>query len=178
MNTQDTEQKTISVSEFQAMIDAGRPQYANEQELILAKAKAHDLIGSVCSIMDGHEDEWFISTCSKVYFPCINCNDFFAWGCADAEEVTEENFPILKQSIEEVEAIAFCDEKSIDEEEEKDRSKAYRYGGLLFCARVAKIRPQGAYYEHLPKCLWEKFNECGEKREIKFGNPRANPSDL
>lgn len=33
------------------------------------------------------------------------------------------------------------------------------------------MRPQGAYYKHIPEILWPLFNECGSEREAGLGNP-------
>lgn len=79
----------------------------------------------------------------------INCNDVFVWGCADLEAITEENLPVLKESL----AISSL------------------WGSLLFCARVRGMRPQGAMYAHIDKELWEHFDACGPEREIDLGNP-------
>lgn len=85
----------------------------------------------------------------------VNCNDFFAWGCADAEDLNEETFPLL--------------EKAIEDAGELD-------GALLYCARQRKIRPQGAFYKHLDKKNWHLFDACGEERKSGFGNPEERPN--
>ena len=80
----------------------------------------------------------------------VNCNDLFFWGSVDCEPITQDNVETLRQSY-------------------KD---SQNHGGLLFCCRVRKMRPQGAYYKHLVE---EKllFDACGPKREISIGNPYA-----
>ncbi len=84
--------------------------------------------------------------------PCVNCNDTFAWGCADGEELTKDNIEIFYQSIEDA--------------GEKD-------GPDLFCARVREMRPQGACYGYYDEKNWPLFNACGPERETGFGNPYA-----
>jgi hypothetical protein len=79
----------------------------------------------------------------------VICNDVFYWGTADLEEVTPENFHILEQSLKDDEF----------------------YGDILFCARVRKMRPQGAFYKSLDDNQKKLFNECGPEREIDLTNP-------
>lgn len=85
----------------------------------------------------------------------ITCSDIFFWGSADGEDITEENFDILKQSIKEV--------KEIDEYE------VYQ-GCYLFVARVRRERPQGAAYPD-NKDLWKLFDTCGPEKPTGLGNP-------
>jgi len=91
----------------------------------------------------------------------VNTNDILYWGCVDAEELTPESLPVLKQAIEDLEKI----------EEHAGRI----YGEELFCCRMAKTRPQGACYPKDEK-FWAIFDECGEEREEGFGNPHPHPS--
>jgi hypothetical protein len=60
----------------------------------------------------------------------VNVSDLFFWACGD-EEITEENLPVLKQAIADVEAVC-------------SRSVAM-YAAPLFAARVRNMRPQGKY---------------------------------
>lgn len=97
--------------------------------------------------------------CDGEYAPIkffINCNDVFAWGCADSEEITPENLSALKQAIEDCNKII--------------PNYGPIYGGDLFCARTRKFRPQGAAYPS-KKELWPLFDACGPEREVGFGNP-------
>jgi hypothetical protein len=91
---------------------------------------------------------------------CINCNDVFEWATADVEELTPENIDVFEQ------ACADCWE--IDEE---------IYAPYLFCARVRKMRPQGAAYpkgdEH--KKLRALLDAAGPARSIDLLNPKAAP---
>jgi hypothetical protein len=79
----------------------------------------------------------------------VDCSDFFWWGCADGEDVLEEDLPALLQAL-------------------KDSPKN---GELLYCARKRGVRPQGAYYKYLEGDE-ELFNACGVDREIDFCNPK------
>lgn len=81
----------------------------------------------------------------------LNCNDFFSWGCADAEPLTIEDIPELRRSYKDVEN---------------------NYDGLyLFIARKRKLRPQGAMYASIKKKFWPLFDACGPPRVRSFGNP-------
>lgn len=80
----------------------------------------------------------------------VNVSDLFYWACSDAEDITEENFPILVQAIEDVAAIS---EGAVD-----------RYGPVLFAARARGMRPQGKYisdyvyeYPRAVKVYYEEF---------------------
>lgn len=96
----------------------------------------------------------------------INCNDVFAWACADVEQITEENIEVLESTF------AQCEE----------RLGKYRalWAAILFCARVRKERPQNAWYNLLlntdstEDAFWrEQFDACGPERSVDFGNPHA-----
>ena len=93
----------------------------------------------------------------------VICNDVFAWGCADAEDIeSQEDVDLIHQSIVDCQAA--------------DMTKDV-YALELFCARKRKMRPQGAMYESTPKALWHLFDACGEEREITSGNPRPQPKE-
>lgn len=82
------------------------------------------------------------------------CNDLFWWATADGEQITIETLPIFERSL-------------IEAEE---------FGPELYCCRVRKMRPQGAYYQHLDKELWPLFDECGPERAVGIGNPKERPN--
>lgn len=86
----------------------------------------------------------------------INCSDEFWWGCADAEDLTEDNFDVLTKS--------FLDCENINQ------TFGDIWAPLLFCCRVRKMRPQGCAYPDI-KELWPLFDECGPEREVGLGNP-------
>ena len=82
----------------------------------------------------------------------IRCNDVFYWGCSDLEEITEDSIPILKECMELTEMD----------------------GAVLYCAKMRKLRPQGAFYKYIEKENIKLFNECGPEREIDFVNPEPS----
>jgi len=84
--------------------------------------------------------------------PCINCGDIFFWGCSDGEFISEEQLPLYNKAL-------------------KECNGNHDNAAALYCARIKKERPQGAYYSYIDKELWPLFNECGPKRNIEFGNP-------
>lgn len=88
-----------------------------------------------------------------------NCSDTFAWGCADAEQITAENVDLLESTRLEAEALL-------------GRYRAYAWP-LLWCARVRGMRPQGAAYKHIDAALHPLFDAAGPPREAGFGNPVA-----
>lgn len=103
--------------------------------------------------------------CDGEYAPITffaNCNDMFHWACADAEDVTKDNFSMLKQCAEDIKKIDEC---------------CVHYCDLLFCARIRGMRPQGAMYKHMPDKLWELFDACGPERKMDFGNPEPHPKE-
>lgn len=91
----------------------------------------------------------------------VKCSDFFHWGSADLEEVTDENVQALVETIAECEAIL-------------GRYRAHD-APLLWCARQRGMRPQGAYYKHLPEALWPLFDAAGPERGVGLMNPHAQP---
>lgn len=63
----------------------------------------------------------------------FDCSDFFEWGCTDSEEITEENWPQIKEWLEEL------SEDFLD----------YEYLlGQLICARLRKQRPMPVWFRH------------------------------
>lgn len=83
--------------------------------------------------------------------PVVNCNDLFYWACSDGEDITEETLPQFHQAV-------------------KDCKEDESLAAWLYCARIRKMRPQGAAYTYIPKDLWPLFDACGPEREIDFGN--------
>ncbi len=94
----------------------------------------------------------------------VNCSDVFAWGCADAEDITPENISILRKAMEDCELA----------------NKATRnfWSGELFACRVRGMRPQGAAYPKNHPELWPLLDACGPVRKIGFGNPKPSPSEV
>lgn len=83
----------------------------------------------------------------------LNCNDLFAWACADAEEITLEDIPALKKAEKDCHAIDFYDSIS------------------LFCCRKRKMRPQKAWFRYFVReknkdAVIKLFEECGPERDM------------
>ena len=103
--------------------------------------------------------------------PFVICNDLFYWGCADGQDITPENISELKKAMDDCDAIPSEEFKNL-ENLRKSVTNIF-YGEWLFCARMRKMRPQGAQYSILPKEIWHLFDECGPERKTGFGNPYA-----
>lgn len=102
------------------------------------------------------------------YEPCtffVNCNDVFAWACADCEEITPENIDELERAMQD------CIKAS-------NLTGGEIYGEMLFCCRIRKMRPQGAAYPKKCPDLWPLFDACGPERKTDFGNPHPHPKDV
>lgn len=111
---------------------------------------------------DDCDEVWW--RCDGEYAPVtffINCNDFFWWGTGDSERLTPENIAVLKQAY--VDCIAAGDKRGA-------------WAGLLFCARVRQLRPQGCCYPK-EKAIAALFDACGPKRDVDLGNPYSHPED-
>lgn len=129
-------------SEFAAELEIRMHKAERVLKLIDAISE-FDLDGNIFwnrSNMTGNEDGLF-----------INCNDCYAWACADAEPLTVEDIPELRKAYEDV----------VDDYD----------GFLLFISRKRKMRPQGAMYAHIDRKFWPLFDACGPARESGFGNP-------
>lgn len=99
----------------------------------------------------------------EIHF-AANCNDLFWWATADAEEITKQNFDLLRQTCEDLKRL----------EKENEKVFATLYIESLFAARVRKMRPQDACYQNWEKVLWPLFDSCGPERKrdkSAFGNP-------
>ena len=76
----------------------------------------------------------------------VICNDFFAWGTADAVELTPESLDLFEQSY--IDANAAYVHGQV-------------YGSLLFCARIRKMKPQDPYLLNIiPKEMHHLFIEA------------------
>lgn len=85
-----------------------------------------------------------------------NVSDVFAWGCADAEDITPDTVDALEQAHADCRA-AGAEEYTVD----------------LYAARRRGMKPQGAAYPEKPEAQ-ALFDACGPERQVGFGNPR-NP---
>ena len=71
------------------------------------------------------------------------CDDLFWWAVADLEQITLDNIHILEKSLDDLLRI---------------NKNSGHYAHLLFCCRMRKMRPQGAYYQYIPSDIWPLFN--------------------
>ncbi len=130
-----------------------------------------DMIVRILSIFDSSGD--FMWRTDGQYAPVsffILCSDFFWWAVSDAEKITEDNLDLLETT--------FMELKQLGDALNKRTGSLYSadsFTGLLFCARVRKMRPQGAYYVHLPESLWSLFDACGPERPVDDLNPQEKP---
>lgn len=89
-------------------------------------------------------------------------NDVFYWGTADAEEITEENFPVLETAFADIIAAS------------KNHEGPFLFGAeaiMLFACRIRNLRPQNAVLKMLTAHILELFNACGPERPVGLGNP-------
>ena len=77
-----------------------------------------------------------------------NCSDLFYWATADAEEITREDIPLLRQTL--------ADLKAVD--------AAYNLNEL-FAARKRKLRPQRPCYRHFEAPVAALFDACCTEEE-------------
>ena len=112
-----------------------------------------ELVMRLLPLMAKHDARDELMWDEKLNF-AVMCSDTFWWGTADDEAITAETFPVLEQS--------FVDGGD--------------HGATLYCARMRKLRPQGAVYKYFPDKIWPLFDACGPEREIGIGNPKR-PGD-
>lgn len=91
---------------------------------------------------------------------CVDVSDVFAWGGADAEDLTPERLPLLAQAVADLRAIHPNDDM---------------YAVDLFAARLRGMRPQGAAYPKERAATQALFDACGPERPTGLGNPRKPP---
>jgi len=105
----------------------------------------------------------------------VDCNDLFCWGCSDTEDLTEENFHLLEEAIQEIKAIPETNVKGM-KSDQKEFWGCWPVRSFfvpsLFCAKSRKARPQGAAFpSSTHKDLWHLFDACGPEKPVQFGNP-------
>jgi len=108
---------------------------------------------------DCHESVWWRVDDGEISFYVL-CSDVFVWGLADLEQVNPVDLPGLEQ--------AFADARAA-------LDHAVDWAPELWVARKRGMRPQGAWYEHVPSELWPLFDACGPKRRVEMGNPHTHP---
>jgi hypothetical protein len=122
-------------------------------------AAEHEFLVRVLKIFsdaDAHNDLlWWVRDDGPHMY--ANVSDVFAWGGADAEDITPDTLPVLEQALADLKAI-----------------RQEHLVGELYAARIRKMRPQGAAYpaEAAAQAL---FNACGPERELGIGNPKQIP---
>lgn len=98
----------------------------------------------------------------------VNCNDLFAWACADCVEITPDNLQLLKQSVTDVRSALGLTKPNRDSSVDDYHTwgKAGTDAALLFCARVRGLRPQRPAYERwFDKRLHSLFDACEPRDE-------------
>jgi hypothetical protein len=83
----------------------------------------------------------------------VNCNDVFAWACADCEEIFEEDLEELQKA--------------------KDDLPGSVYWSLLWVSRKRGMRPQGAFIKGMEEKEREMFFAAGPDRSIDLFNPQS-----
>lgn len=78
------------------------------------------------------------------------CNDLFAWGCADAEEIAPEDLDLLGE--------LYHDNEKVET----------GYIPEMFCCKKRGMRPQAAYYKGCPESVVKFFDSCGPERTDEF----------
>lgn len=139
-----------------------------EDVSLRSKRSAHTVVPSdgylarvlkVFSFDCGNESvSWRLTSEGEIQFYAL-CSDFFWWGTADLEDIAPVDLPMLEQAAADLGSVP----------------SGINYVGELFCARKRGMRPQGAYYKHLPKGSWPLFDACGPERERSLTNPKVQP---
>jgi hypothetical protein len=76
----------------------------------------------------------------------VVANDVFYWGCADGEDISVGDIPLLEQSVQDSE----------------------KYGLMLYCCRHRKQRPQMAWYKYFSDIECTLFDACGPE-DTQYG---------
>lgn len=90
-----------------------------------------------------------------------NVSDVFAWGSADAEDITPETLPVLHEAYTDLIAIG---------------ASATVHLADLYAARIRGMRPQGAAYPSENEAVALLLDACGPERTTGLGNPRPRPT--
>jgi hypothetical protein len=89
-----------------------------------------------------------------------NCNDLFYWACADAEDITPSDLPLLHETILDCERVLGVGGSA--------------YAGTVYACRKRKMRPQYPCYPSYPKELWPLFDAAGPERPEKEAGNRLH----
>lgn len=90
------------------------------------------------------------------------CSDMFAWACADCEEITPDDVPLLRRTLADLRAL-------------NDHSEVWL--GELFAARKREMRPMNAWFRarakagDLSDAERELFEAAGPERESTWLAP-------
>lgn len=76
------------------------------------------------------------------------CNDLFYWATADAEQITVEDIPLLRQALDDLRPL-----------------RAEYEMGHLFAARKRKLRPQGPCYKDMEDGVAALYDACCTEAE-------------
>jgi hypothetical protein len=126
---------------------------AEERLAFLGRVAHLDSYGPGCVVI-----HWMPSADKSDLIPCADCGDVFYWGCADHEEVTQENFADLQRACADADAAG----SSAD-------------AGGLFAARIRGMRPQGAVYRTITPAMGELYDACGPVRTDQDGAAGREP---
>lgn len=83
------------------------------------------------------------------------CNDLFHWACADAEEITVEDIPLLRQTLEDLKPL-----------------RAEYELGHLFAARKRRLRPQKPCYKDMDPPVAALYDACCTEAERTAASER------
>jgi hypothetical protein len=83
------------------------------------------------------------------------CNDLFHWATADAEEITADDVPLLRQTLDDLKPL-----------------RAEYELGNLFAARKRKLRPQEPCYKDMDPPVAALYDACCTEEERKAADDR------
>ena len=104
---------------------------------VLYTTREHDISGYL---------HWHFKENKELQF-AIDCSDTFIWGCADAEDLTPDNFPDLLQALK-------------DTYDENLQSSFW--GTTLFACRMRKARPMKRFLDIVKDpSIVKLLEDCG-----------------
>lgn len=98
------------------------------------------------------EDRIILMVREEAIYLAVNCNDLFFWACADMEEIQQSELSELIDCL----------------------SMSPANGGLLWCCRKRKMRPQWAYYKYFNEYEASLFDEAGPERDDPDGRKQVS----
>jgi hypothetical protein len=137
---------------------AERAEFATELEQLRAERDfLHAVLALAAKADLGGDLLWRLED-GRVHL-AVDVSDVFAWGGADAEELSPDRVLLLERAYADLSAIS---------------GAAAAYTVDLFAARLRGMRPQGAAYPSDAEAR-ALFDACGPERELGLGNPRQPP---